>query len=86
MIEKFERSGMSGAKCVQYAVVKYPTFANWVQTRRRERGFGSATAATGKGTMQMVEAVVGEAGGDYGIAFLRSGIGVGRRNPSAAIV
>jgi len=58
VLEEFGRSGMSGAKFAQYAGVKYSTFANWVLRRRREGGCAPAKGETGKGAMQLVEAVV----------------------------
>lgn len=36
LLAEFERSGMSGAKFAAWAGIKYPTFANWVQERRRK--------------------------------------------------
>ena len=36
LLAEFDRSGMSGAKFAAWAGIKYPTFANWVQERRRK--------------------------------------------------
>ena len=36
LLGEFDRSGMSGAKFAAWAGIKYPTFANWVQERRRK--------------------------------------------------
>jgi len=35
LLEEFERSGLSGAKFAALAGIKYSTFANWLQKRRR---------------------------------------------------
>jgi hypothetical protein len=40
LLDEFERSGLSGAKFASLSGVKYPSFAGWVQRRRRERGEG----------------------------------------------
>jgi transposase-like protein len=57
LLEEFERSGISGAKFARLAGVKYATFANWVQARRKAR----RTGVLENGPLHMVEAVV-EAG------------------------
>lgn len=36
MLDEYERSGLSQAAFARQAGVKYPTFAHWVQERRRE--------------------------------------------------
>jgi hypothetical protein len=38
LLDEFERSGMKGLPFARMAGVKYPTFASWVQQRRRARG------------------------------------------------
>jgi transposase len=38
ILDAFERSGMSGQAFAARIGVKYPTFATWVQKRRRSRG------------------------------------------------
>ena len=38
LLDEFERSGLSGMRFAALHGVKYPSFANWVQRRRRERG------------------------------------------------
>jgi len=38
LLEKFERSGASGAKFARLAGIKYATFAGWALKRRRQRG------------------------------------------------
>lgn len=37
LLDEFERSGMSGAKFARLAGIKYPTFALWMQKRKRQR-------------------------------------------------
>ena len=37
-LDEFERSGMPATQFAKRLGVKYPTFASWVQKRRRERG------------------------------------------------
>ena len=36
LLDEFERSGLSGALFARRAGLKYPTFAAWVQNRRRK--------------------------------------------------
>jgi len=36
ILEKFDRSGMSGQKFAKWAEIKYTTFANWLQQRCKE--------------------------------------------------
>lgn len=36
LLDEYERSGLSQAAFARQAGVKYPTFAHWVQERRRE--------------------------------------------------
>jgi transposase-like protein len=50
VLDEFERSGMSATQFAKRLGVKYPTFASWVQQRRRERGAGDK--------LQWVEATV----------------------------
>jgi len=37
LLDEFERSGLSAAAFARMVGVKYPTFMNWVQRRRKER-------------------------------------------------
>ena len=37
LLAAFDSSGMSGAKFASHYGIKYPTFASWIQKRRRER-------------------------------------------------
>lgn len=43
LLDEFERSGMKGLPFARLAGVKYPTFASWVQQRRRARGVDAAS-------------------------------------------
>jgi hypothetical protein len=54
LLEEFDRSGMSGQKFAAWAGIKYTTFANWLQQRRRQRKLG-IEATNG---VQWVKAVV----------------------------
>ena len=72
LVDAFERSGLSGMKFAALHGVKYPSFANWVQQRKRRRLMASAggewpqspspeDAAQGSGArLQWWEAVVDE--------------------------
>lgn len=71
LLDEFERSGASGAKFARLAGIKYATFANWVQQRRRRRagagvGSGVPGAAGGAvakaGPLRLVEAVLEDGG------------------------
>ena len=46
LLDEFERSGLSGVKFAQMVGVKYPTFALWVQKRRKLQGEGKAHTVT----------------------------------------
>ena len=54
LLDEFEKSGMSGAKFARLAGVKYATFANWLQGRRKRRAAGVAQG----GSIQLLEAVL----------------------------
>lgn len=41
LLEEFEKSGLSGAQFARMAGVKYPTFANWIAGRRREKALSA---------------------------------------------
>jgi hypothetical protein len=45
LLDEFERSGMKGLPFARMAGVRYPTFANWIQKRRRARGDYAQQAA-----------------------------------------
>jgi hypothetical protein len=38
LLDEFERSGLKGAALVRTVGISYPTFASWIQQRRRARG------------------------------------------------
>lgn len=48
LLDEFERSGLSGMRFAALHGVKYPSFANWVQRRRRERGAGGPGESNGQ--------------------------------------
>jgi len=50
LLDAFERSGLSGMKFAALHGVKYPSFANWVQRRKRQRLQGHAGPAGASGT------------------------------------
>jgi len=56
VLDEFERSGMAAREFAARVGVKYSTFANWVQQRRRERQAGKPVALP-----RLVEAVVAQA-------------------------
>jgi len=56
VLDEFERSGMAAREFAGRVGVKYSTFANWVQQRRRERQAGKSVALP-----RLVEAVVAQA-------------------------
>jgi hypothetical protein len=57
ILKEFDQSGMSGQKFAKWAEIKYTTFANWLQQRRKQRQAPSGTEATDE--VRWVEAVVG---------------------------
>ncbi len=60
LLDEFERSGLSGVKFAALVGLKYPTFATWVQRRRRQRGSGPPTKAPvpTRNQLQWLEAVI----------------------------
>lgn len=60
VLDEFERSGMAGTKFAEHIGVKYPTFASWVQKRRRERGaaVGGLCGSGAPKALEWVEAAV----------------------------
>jgi hypothetical protein len=58
LLDEFERSGLSGAKFAAFCGVKYPSFAGWVQRRKKQRAAGATTGGNG-GAVQWLEAVMG---------------------------
>ena len=59
LLDEFERSGLSGTKFAVLVGIKYPTFANWVQQRRR-RGdpVAGKVPSTAREKVRWLEAVV----------------------------
>ena len=49
LLDAFERSGLSGMKFAALHGVKYPSFANWVQQRKRHRLMAGAGSGPGPG-------------------------------------
>jgi hypothetical protein len=58
LLDEFEKSGMSGAKFASLAGIKYATFANWTQARRKAKGQETPVS----GPLRLMEAVM-EGGG-----------------------
>jgi hypothetical protein len=58
LLDEFEKSGMSGAKFARLAGIKYATFANWTQARRKAK----SQETPGSGPLRLIEAVM-EGGG-----------------------
>jgi len=68
LMDEFEKSGVSGAEFARLAGIKYATFANWRQKRRKGGGPGEESAGAGGaagsamsgGPVRIFEAVVEE--------------------------
>jgi hypothetical protein len=60
LLAEFDRSGMSGQKFAEWAGIKYTTFANWLQQRRKRRQKAAPAGANPGDAVQWVEAVVGK--------------------------
>jgi hypothetical protein len=79
LLDEFERSGASAMGFARLAGLKYSTFANWVQARRRRRALGGEAAegngltASG-GPVRLFEALV--EGGSGGCREVRRAEGV----------
>ena len=60
LLAEFDRSGISGQRFAKWAGIKYPTWASWVQKRRKEEGQTSLPKAKPKRKSQVrwLEAVV----------------------------
>jgi len=63
LLDRFEASGLSGQVFAAQIGVKYPTFATWVQKRRRARGeYANEACNPIKAPLTLVEAIVEEPG------------------------
>ena len=62
LLDEFERSGLSGMKFARLAGVKYPTFALWVQKRRKAREAARGEGSTAR-PVAFAEAVVERSAG-----------------------
>ena len=61
ILDRFESSGLSGQAFAAQIGVKYPTFANWVQKRRRARGeYAHEGCESVKAPLTLVEAIIEE--------------------------
>ena len=61
LLAEFDQSGMSGPKFAKRAGIKYTTFANWLQKRRRQRNRvtpASTSSPDGTSRVRWLEAVV----------------------------
>jgi hypothetical protein len=58
LLNEFERSGLSGMKFAALCGVKYPSFAGWVQRRRREREGAGVSPAKNPPAVQWMEALL----------------------------
>jgi hypothetical protein len=60
LLAEFDRSGISGQRFAKWAGIKYPTWASWVQKRRKEEGQTPLPKAKPKRKSQVrwLEAVV----------------------------
>ena len=61
LLAQFDQSGMSGPKFVKQAGIKFTTFANWLQKRRRQRNkavHGSKSRQGRRSRVRWLEAVV----------------------------
>jgi hypothetical protein len=61
VLDEFERSGLPATKFAAHIGVKYPTFASWVQKRRKRRGDGAARTRQEPAALKWVEATVDDA-------------------------
>jgi hypothetical protein len=58
LLDEFERSGISGAKFVRLAGIKYPTFMYWLKQRREKRSGESDGGQGASRAVSFVEALV----------------------------
>jgi hypothetical protein len=59
ILKEFDQSAMSGQKFAKWAGIKYTTFANWLQQRRKQRQAQVPSGAEATDEVRWVEAVVG---------------------------
>ena len=93
LMDEYERSNLSGAKFAAMVGVKYPTFANWVQKRKKARQAGSAgsspggvTTAPGRsGPVRLFEAFAEVAGNGCGGGLLVELPGGGRMHVESPV-
>ena len=57
LLDEFERGGTPAAEFARLVGIKYPTFASWVQQRRRARAAGGGAQAVAP--VRWMEALVG---------------------------
>jgi hypothetical protein len=64
LLAEFDQSGLSGQRFAKWAGIKYPTWASWVQKRRKEAGQTPLPKAKPKrkGQVRWLEAVVAKNG------------------------
>jgi hypothetical protein len=60
ILKEFDQSAMSGQKFAKWAGIKYTTFANWLQQRRKQRQAQVPSGAEATDEVRWVEAVVGK--------------------------
>lgn len=68
ILDRFEASGMSGQAFARHSGVKYSTFSDWVQKRRRARGEADKSVKTAP--LALVEAIVEEPAGKESTCLL----------------
>ena len=86
LLDEFEGSSLSGAKFAALVGVKYATFANWVQKRKKARQAEAAAGVVGelraapvrRGPVRLFEAFAEVAGGSRGGGLLVELPGGGR--------
>jgi hypothetical protein len=61
LLAEFDQSGMSGQQFAKWAGVKYPTWASWVQKRRKE---GANSFAEGQAKGERQDALAGSGDGE----------------------
>lgn len=91
ILDEFDRSGMSAKAFAEHIGVKYTTFANWVQRRRKDRGEVRSTrkADSSKTEIALVEAFVSDESVSDGLLIEAAGgvrIRVRHRNEIALAI